>query len=130
MLAPLGKRLLKHTRGYQGSSVSCPSCQRPSKFQGSRDKKFISLLGEIVIEDSAYYHWPACHTGHVPIDAALALAARRLTPAAEELTTLAGTVGSFAVAAEKLLPKMAGLGLGESTLERATEAADERPGQL
>ena len=56
--------------------------------------------------------------------------ARQLTPGAEELATLAGTVGSFAEAAEKLLPLMAGLRLGESTVERTAEAAGERLGDL
>ena len=53
-----------------------------------------------------------------------------LTPGAEEITTLAGTGESFADAAQKLLPKMAGLRLSESTVERTTEAAGQRLGVL
>jgi hypothetical protein len=87
-------------------------------------------MGEVVVEDRAYYLCPACHAGHAPVDAALGLSARKLTPGAEELATLAGTVGSFAEAAEKLLPRMAGLRLSESTVERTTEAAGERLGTL
>ena len=41
------------------------------------------------------------------------------------LAALAGTLGSFADAACKVLPKMAGLRLSESTVERTTEAADK-----
>lgn len=52
---------------------------------------------------------------------------KRLTPAAEELTTLAGTTGeSFQEAAEKLLPKMAAIRLSESTVQRTSEAAGGR----
>jgi hypothetical protein len=59
------------------------------------------------------------------------LTAKRLTPAAEELTTLAGTTGeSFQEAAEKLLPKMASLRLSESTVQRTSEAAGRRLRQL
>lgn len=87
-------------------------------------------MGPILLEGRAYYLCPACHRGHVPVDAALGLSARQLTPGAEELATLAGTVGSFAEAAEKLLPRMAGLRLGESTVERTTEAAGRRLGDL
>lgn len=55
------------------------------------------------------------------------LTAKRLTPAAEELVTLAGTTGeSFAEAAEKLLPKLAALRLCESTAQRTSEAAGRR----
>jgi hypothetical protein len=110
--------------------MSCPSCQGPSKFQDRRDKTFVSLMGAIVLSDRAYYLCPACHAGHAPVDAALGFSAPKLTPAAEELVTMAGTVGSFAEAAEKFLPKMAGLRLSESTVERTTEAAGERLGAL
>lgn len=87
-------------------------------------------MGSIVLKGRAYYHCPACHVGHVPVDAALGLAAGQLTPGAEQLATLAGTVGSFAEAAEKFLPRMAGLRLAESTVERTTEAAGQRLGEL
>src|SRR6266511_4511895 len=117
-------------RGYQGSSLSCPTCHGPSKFQDRRDKTFVSLMGPIVLEGRAYYLCPACHAGHVPVDAALGFSASKLTPGAEEIATLAGTCDSFADAAEKLLPKMAGLRLSESTVERTTEAAGERLGAL
>lgn len=87
-------------------------------------------MGEVVVADRAYYLCPACHAGHAPVDAVLGLSARKLTPGAEELATLAGTVGSFAEAAQKLRPRMAGLRLSESTVERTTEAAGERLGTL
>jgi hypothetical protein len=110
--------------------MSCPTCHGPSKFQDRRDKTFVCLMGEIVLQGRAYYLCPACHAGHVPVDAALGFSARRLTPGAEEVATLAGTVGSFAEAAEKFLPKMSGLRLSESTVERTTEDAGERLGEL
>jgi hypothetical protein len=87
-------------------------------------------MGPITLAGRAYYTCPSCRAGHVPIDAALGLAAAKLTPGAEEVATLAGTVGSFAEAAEKLLPRMAGLRLAESTVERTAEAAGERLGRL
>jgi hypothetical protein len=42
------------------------------------------------------------------------------------LVSLAGTLTSFAEAATKVLPRMAGLRLAESTAERTTEAAGQR----
>jgi hypothetical protein len=110
--------------------MSCPTCRGPSKFQDRRDKTFVSLLGTIVLRGRAYYLCPACHEGHVPVDAALGCGAGTLTPAAEELATLAGTLDSFADAARKVLPRMAGLRLSESTVERTTEAAGARLGEL
>ncbi len=87
-------------------------------------------MGPVRLGGRAYYRCPACHTGHTPIDHALGLTAATLTPATEQLVTLAGTVDSFADAAEKLLPRMAGLRLAESTVERTTEAAGERLDQF
>lgn len=83
-----------------------------------------------MLQDRAYYLCPACHAGHFPVDSELGFSARRLTKAAEELATLAGTVGSFADGAEKFLPRMSGLRLSESTVERTTEDAGRRLGEL
>jgi hypothetical protein len=49
-----------------------------------------------------------------------------LTPAAAELSSMAGVLASFADGAERVLRKMSGLHLSESTIERTTEAAGER----
>jgi hypothetical protein len=87
----------------------------------------VSALGPVRLE-RAYYHCPRCRSGHCPWDAALRLAAGDLTPAAEEMVSLAGLLGSFAEAAGKVLPRLAGLRLAESTAERATEAAGARLG--
>ncbi len=56
---------------------------------------------------------------------------KRLTPAAEELVSLAGTVSnSFAEASEKVLPKMAAMKLSESSVQRTSESAGHRLGAL
>jgi hypothetical protein len=89
----------------------------------------LSILGPIALRRAYYY----CHRcgGVFPWDQRVGLTAKRLTPAAEELTTLAGTVSnSFQEAADKVLPKMAALRLSESTAQRTSEAAGRRLGQL
>jgi hypothetical protein len=87
-------------------------------------------MGAIVVAERAYSLCPACHRGQVPVDAALGFSAGKPTLAAEQLATLAGTVGSFAEAAERFLPTMAGRRLSESTVARTTAAAGERLGVL
>jgi hypothetical protein len=77
----------------------------------------------------AYYHCPHCRSGHCPWDEALRLTAGDLTPAAEEMVSLAGLLSSFAEASEKVLPRLAGLRLAESTAERTTEGAGARLGR-
>ena len=54
------------------------------------------------------------------------LGAQLLTPAAEEISSLAGVLGSFADGAERVLQKMSGLRLSESTVQRTTETAGAR----
>jgi hypothetical protein len=76
--------------------------------------------------DRHYYHCPGCRHGFCPFDHILGLTAADLTPAADEVTCLAGVQAPFAEAAQKSLPRLAGLRLSESTVERATEAAGQR----
>jgi hypothetical protein len=101
--------------------MTCPHCHQDARFKGYRPKGLLSALGPLTIE-RGYYHCPHCHHGHCPGDAAFGLDQSDLTAGAAELTTLAGTLDSFALAAEVILPKMSGLSLAESTAERATEA--------
>jgi hypothetical protein len=86
----------------------------------------VTLLGTIRVECRPYYSCTSCRHGFFPGDVTLRLAETRLSAAAEEIVTLAGALDSFAVAAEKVLPKMTGLHLGESTVERTTEAVGRR----
>jgi hypothetical protein len=109
--------------------VSCPGCREPAKFQGYRAKTLVGLTGPIELR-RPYYHCPHCRTGHYPGDDALGLEHPRLTAGAERVVALVGTIGSFAEAAESVLPEVAGLRLAESTVERTTEAAGKRLGAL
>jgi len=55
----------------------------------------VTVLGELAV-DRAYYHCRHCHSGHCPRDAQLGLTAAGLSPGAEQVCALAGTLGSFA----------------------------------
>ena len=85
----------------------------------------MSLFGKVTIR-FAYYHCKHCGRGWRPWCDKLRLSAGALTPAADEIAALAGVLGSFADGAERVLQKMAGLRLSESTVERTTEAAGQR----
>ena len=88
----------------------------------------MSAVGEVRYE-RAYYYCRHCHHGATPADAKLHVDQAELTPAAREMAALAGTLSSFAEAAEKVLPKLAGLRVSESTAERTTEAAGAALGE-
>jgi len=103
----------------------CQHCQADARFVSRRDKRIVSLLGELRLK-RAYYHCRSCGQGHVPLDEEVGLGSSHLTPAASEVTCLAGVQTSFAQASETTLRKMCGLRLSESTVERTTESAGER----
>jgi hypothetical protein len=93
-----------------------------------RPKGFVSLVGGLRLS-RAYYHCGGCGRGNFPWDETLRLSPQRLTPAAQEVTALAGVQESFAKAAQRTLLKLAGLRLCESTVERTTEEAGTRLGR-
>lgn len=82
----------------------------------------MTLVGDVTVT-RPYYYCPGCRAGHSPRDPALGLDAGDLTRGAAEVAALAGVMGSFAEAADRTLPKLCGLHLSESTVERATERA-------
>jgi len=86
----------------------------------------VSLFGPIQVSSPYYHCRNACGWGHRSWDSILRLGLHSLTPAAEEISSLAGVLGSFADGAERVLLKMCGLRLSESTVERTTEAAGQR----
>jgi hypothetical protein len=88
----------------------------------------VSVLGEVRYE-RPYYYCRHCGHGSSPADAELHVDGSELTPAARESVALAGTLSSFAEAAEKVLPRLAGLRVSESTAERATESAGAELGR-
>lgn len=88
----------------------------------------MSLLGEVTLE-RAYYYCKHCGQGHCPLDALRRLTGSDLTPGAAQAATLAGALSSFAEAAAKTLPRLAGLRLAESTVERTAERVGTEVGQ-
>ena len=105
--------------------MMCPHCQEDARCKGFRRRRALTLLGAIRFQRH-YYYCRACGHGVCPLDATLGLTTADLTPAADEVICLAGVQDSFAVAAAKVLTRLSGLRVSESTAERATEAAGRR----
>jgi hypothetical protein len=101
--------------------MSCPHCRESARFVGYRPKTVASLVGAIGLE-RAYYHCRHCGHGAVPWDDALGLDRTAATPGLREVICIAGAVDSFAEAAEVVLRKLAGVRVGESTVQRTGEA--------
>jgi hypothetical protein len=108
--------------------MSCPHCREDARFVNYRSKQVTTLLGDIRLP-RAYYHCPHCAQGCFPWERTLRVLNRR-TPGAEEVIALLGTSESFVKVADRTLYKATGLELSESTIQRATEAAGDRLGQM
>ena len=87
----------------------------------------MSLFGDVRLSRT-YYYCSQCGASQQPWDQRLGLTQRRVTPATAELASLAGTLSSFGLAAERTLVRMSGIRLSESSVQRVTEDAGERLG--
>lgn len=76
-------------------------------------------MGAVVYE-RAYYYCPHCHHGEHPTDEVLGVA-RQQTPAAQEVIALMGVLEPFDEGAHQVLPKLSGLNVSTSTVQRTTE---------
>jgi hypothetical protein len=76
-----------------------------------------------------YYHCVDCAHGTAPFDRTLGLDATRQTPGAREIIALTGTVDSFVESADKLIEKLSGFRVSESTIQRVTEAVGAEIGR-
>jgi hypothetical protein len=90
-----------------------------------RTRSVVGLLGSMTLSRH-YYHCEDCGRGVAPWDQVVGLDSTRQTPAAKEVIALTGAVDSFAESADKLLQKLSGLVVSESTIERVTEAVGAR----
>ena len=110
--------------------MPCPECQQAAPFHGYRTFHPVSLLGPITCR-RAYYYCGRCGLGLFPFDEQAGFNAHRLSAGAERVVSLLGQVcDSFAEAAEKALPEACGLHLCESTVQRTTEDAGKRLGEI
>lgn len=88
-----------------------------------------SLMGEIHLQ-RPYYHCRSCGSGHCPWDGTLGFNERSFSRAAQEVVALVGVQVSFPKGSERMLQKVSGLRVSESTTQRTTEDAGERLAQL
>ena len=112
-------------RGYQGCRASdlCPHCQDAARFKGYRSKGLLSVLGPLTIE-RPYYHCPPLPPRPLPRRRHLQGLNERadLTCRTGGVDDLGRDPGQLRPAAGVVLPRMSGLSIAESTVERTTEA--------
>jgi hypothetical protein len=105
--------------------VTCPHCDQAAEFHAHRAHTPTSLIGPVRYQ-RAYYLCRRCGKGLFPFDRQAGLTTRNLTPALERVVSLAGTVADSFEKGADLVHEMAGVRLGESTVERTSEDAGQR----
>lgn len=105
--------------------MSCPHCSESAELKGFHNRGLFSLFGAVKYSRH-YYHCRACRRCTSPLDGLLGLREHDRTPAADEVVCLSGLMDAFATGADRVLFRMTGLKLSESTVQRATEAAGAR----
>lgn len=105
--------------------MTCPHCAQAAEFHSHRPHTPSSLVGPVRY-CRAYYLCRRCGKGLFPFDRQAGLTTRNLTPGLERIATLAGTVADSFDKGADLLHEMAGVRLGESTVERTSEDAGQR----
>ena len=121
--------LAQKKNGYEGASVTCPHCRQAAAYHGDHARALVGLFGTLRYR-RAYYYCRRCGRGCAPFDQRAGITPRQLTPALEQLATLAGTAGDSFGRAAGLLEEMAGVRLSEATVARTTEDAGTRLAQL
>ncbi len=100
--------------------MTCPGCGQAAAFHEDRRRTLVGLCGPVRYE-RAYYYCRRCGQGLCPFDDDCGVGPHQLTPAAEQLTALAGGVADSFEKGAELLQEMAGLSISESTTQRTTE---------
>ena len=125
MLKGLARKGHPYRDRYTTSVIDCPHCGRRASFHGYREKT-VATLGGPVTCNRAYYYCGLCAQGSCPWDGRVGLTTQRLSPAVERLATLCGAVADSFEKGTELLKETAGIRLGESTVQRTTEATGQR----
>jgi hypothetical protein len=99
--------------------VNCPTCEGDARFVGYRRTGVKCLMGDLVAE-RAYYHCPACHHGWFPSDEVFGITQKQ-TGAAREVICLSGVLEPFEQAGGRVLPRLTGLNVSASTVQRTSE---------
>jgi hypothetical protein len=77
-------------------------------------------MGSVVYE-RAYYHCEHCHTGIFPTDEEFGIT-EKLSPGATEVISLVGLLEPFEEGSHETLPRLSGLNVSASTIQRVTES--------
>ena len=109
--------------------MTCPHCDHAAAYHADAERTVVSLCGPITYS-RAYYYCRRCGKGQHPFDQHAGMPAHQLTPAVEQLASLAGGVSPSFEKGADLLEEMSGVHLSESTVQRTTEGVGARIAQL
>ncbi len=120
LAAPPGERGLNADRSDPAGPTFRCACSKDARYAGRRRKRFVSVLGPIVLR-RAYYHCALCKKGFAPRDRALGIEGGSLSPGVTRMVGQVGAMVSFEEG-DELLRNLAGVEVGAKAVERTAEA--------
>ena len=114
----LARRLNSDVSDHSAPTLAC-SCGGQARYAGRKDKRFHTVLGEILLS-RAYYHCRDCGHGFCPRDRALGMSDASLSPALVRMVGAVGATVSFQDGSS-LLRELGGVEVDPKRVEREAE---------
>jgi len=120
----VARRLNSDDSDHCGRDMVCLRCGASARYAGRREKRFITVLGEMKLS-RAYYHCDRCAAGFCPRDQVLGVEDGSLSPHVLRMVGIVGARVSFEEGHE-LLAELAGIDVDTKQVERSAEALGEQ----
>ncbi len=116
------EQLLNEDSGYHGRCIPCEK-GHDYEFVGYREKKILTVLGEVKIR-RAYYYDNECRVGIFPKDKELLIDGSSLSPGARRMIGRVGAMRPFGLGEEDL-KELAGIEVNAKEIERVSHKLGE-----
>jgi len=111
--------VLNNDAGSCPGAVAACDHGHTAKFEGYREKKLLTVLGEVTLK-RAYYHDKACHVGFSPKDESLDIVGTGYSPGVRRLMSKVGAMRPFGLGHQDL-HELAGIRVTAKEVERQSQ---------
>jgi len=121
----LEELLAQRGTGHDGQHRECASCGGSHEFNGNRDKKYLTLVGEVKLCRAYYPTGHECDANGFPLDEKLGIVNSRTTPGIRRAMSWMGAMEPFEKAEESFFT-VSGLQVSRTLIWTTAETAGEK----